>query len=195
MVKTLLLGLLVSALGLLTGGAVSWWQSGQTRDTSVAGFWSTDPDIGSANPDGLLRARVARVGLFALTRDEAVYFSRAADDAGAPLDPACTYRLSGGSLPAGWWSVTLYAEDSFLARNADQAASVNAQSPGLNPTAWTASIGPTRPADGTPWLSTRATRSFDLTLRLYEPEPSVFEPGASLTFPTLTRLSCPGGTP
>jgi len=194
-VKTLVLGLVVSVLGLLTGGVVSWWQSGQTRDTSVVAHWSTDPDIGSANADGLLRARVARVGLFALTRDEAVYFTRAVDDAGASLDPACTYRLAGGSLPAGWWSVTLYAEDSLLARNADQAASVNAQSPGLNPTAWTASIGPTRPEDGTPWLSTRNTRSFDLTLRLYEPEPSVLGPGASLPFPALTRLSCPGNAP
>jgi hypothetical protein len=193
--KSVLLGGFIVTAGLACGAAVSLWQSGQAHDTVAAGYWSTDPDIGSAEADGLLRARVARVGLFALTRQEAVYYSRTVDEAGAGLDPACTYVLSGGRLPAGWWSVTLYAEDSFLARNTDGAASVNAETPGLNPDGWRVEVGPTRPEDGTPWLSTRATRGFDLTLRLYEPDASVLSSPSALSFPTLTRISCPAGEP
>ncbi len=190
--KTAILACLVACAGLLTGAGFSLWQSGQSGMSSVDGQWMTNPDIGSAEADGMLRARVARSGLFALTRNEAVYYVRSTDDSDARLDPACSYRLSGGALPASWWSVTLYDEAHFLARNTDDAASINADMPGLVADGWSALIGPDRPGSGDAWLSTSGAVSFDLTLRLYEPDLPALGLSAGAAFPALEKLSCPG---
>ena len=113
-----------SALGL---GSALWlaglWPDGRSLafgNVDVGG-WRSDFAIGSKAADPYTRARVARHGLLALAKTEAVYLTRTTDDAGAPLREACTYRLSGGAMPAGWWSVTLYGAGSMLPANTDEA--------------------------------------------------------------------------
>ncbi|WP_086738274.1 DUF1214 domain-containing protein [Erythrobacter colymbi] len=184
-----------SALGL---GSALWmaglWPAGRNMafgNVDVGG-WRSDFATGSEAADPYTRARVARHGLLALAKTEAVYFTRATDDAGAPLREACTYRLTGGAMPAGWWSVTLYDGQSMLPANSDNALSVNAQSFGDG--AWTAVIAPSRPAGGEAWISSRSAGNFDLTLRLYMPTPALLaKPGATLVPPRVERLSCEGG--
>ncbi len=87
------------------------------------GSWSSDWTIGSEAANPWVRARVARHGLLALTKDEAVYFTRNRDEDGNRLSEACTYEVSGGDMPALWWSMTLYDGTSFLPRNTDNALS------------------------------------------------------------------------
>lgn len=184
-----------SALGL---GSALWmaglWPAGRNMafgNVDVGG-WRSDFATGSEAADPYTRARVARHGLLALAKTEAVYFTRATDDAGAPLREACTYRLSGGAMPAGWWSVTLYDGQSMLPANTDNALSVNAQSFGDG--AWTAVIAPSRPTGGEAWISSRSAGNFDLTLRLYMPAPALLaKPGAALVPPRVERISCEGG--
>ena len=183
------------ALGL---GSALWmaglWPAGRNMafgNVDVGG-WRSDFATGSEAADPYTRARVARHGLLALAKTEAVYFTRATDDAGAPLREACTYRLSGGAMPAGWWSVTLYDGKSMLPANSDNALSVNAQSFGDG--TWSAVIAPSRPADGAAWISSRSAGNFDLTLRLYMPIPALLaKPGATLVPPRVERISCVGG--
>lgn len=159
-------------------------------DVDVAG-WRSDFAIGSEAADPYTRARVARYGLLALAKSEAVYFTRAHDDAGAPLREGCRYRLSGGAMPAGWWSVTLYDARSMLPGNSDGALSIDAGRAG--PGAWQAVISPERPADAVHWISSRNAGTFDLTLRLYLPEPALLaDPAAALDPPAITRLGCDG---
>ncbi len=186
-----LLGLAIGAgsalamAGLLPGVAD---EPGGTVD--VAG-WRSDFAIGSVAADPYTRARIARHGLLALARSEAVYFTRARDEAGRPLSERCTYRLSGGAMPARWWSVTLYDGSGRLPMNDDAALSIDATRVGPGP--WRATIAPTRPATG-PWISSRKAGRFDLTLRLYVPDPALFAaPGRTLDPPTIRRLSCAGG--
>lgn len=115
-----------TALGL---GSALWmaglWPPGRKMafgDVDVGG-WRSDFAIGSKAADPYTRARVARHGLLALAKSEAVYLTRAVDDTDEPLREACTYRLSGGAMPAGWWSVTLYDAASMLPANTDDALS------------------------------------------------------------------------
>ncbi|MBA4768235.1 MAG: DUF1214 domain-containing protein, partial [Porphyrobacter sp.] len=103
------------AAGSLLGLGSALWLAGLWPQRSKMAFgdvdvggWRSDFAIGSEAADPYTRARVARHGLLALAKTEAVYFTRATDDTGAPLREACTYILSGGTMPAGWWSVTLY---------------------------------------------------------------------------------------
>lgn len=169
------------------------WPPGRSLafgDVDVGG-WRSDFAVGSRAADPYTRARVARHGLLALAKTEAVYFTRARDDAGERLREGCTYRLSGGPMPAGWWSVTLYDGRSMLPANTDDALSIDAERMGKG--AWSAIIAPRRPASGEAWISSRAAGAFDLTLRLYMPPAELLaRPDAVLDPPRIVRLSCEG---
>jgi hypothetical protein len=153
--------------------------------------WTSDWTIGSEAANPWTRARVARHGLLALSKDEAVYFTRNTDDSGDRLHEACTYRVTGGDLPAQWWSITLYDATSYLPRNTDNALSfdlTDAAAAG-NPGDWTFKVSPL-PAHSE-WVSSRDAGQFDLTLRLYKPAQALIEnPAAALSAPRIEKLGC-----
>lgn len=181
-----------TAIGL--GSAL--WLAGLFPGTNTLAFgnvdvqgWRSDFTIGSEAADLYTRARVARHGLLALAKSEAVYFTRNTDDDGRPLSAACTYRLSGGPVPAGWWSVTLYDEASMLPDNADNALSIDAGRAGSG--AWEGIIAAIEPSGAQYWISSRNAGAFDLTLRLYMPDPALLSgPEIALVPPRVERLSC-----
>lgn len=183
-----------SAIGIGSALAMAGlWPGKQTLafgNVDVDG-WHSDFAIGSAAADPYVRARVARHGLLALARSEAVYFTRARDDAGRPLSEDCRYRLTGGAMPAGWWSVTLYDGRSMLPANTDDALSIDAGRVGEG--RWEAVIAPQRPDDAGHWISSRGAGRFDLTLRLYLPDPALLDaPAQVLVPPRIERLGCDG---
>ena len=156
--------------------------------------WQSDWTIGSAAANPWMRARIARHGLLALTKEEAVYFTKATDDDGKPLSEACTYRVSGGEMPALWWSVTLYNSESYLPANTDHALSYDMTKAAAagTPGGWSFTIAPEAPTEGG-WVSSRAAGDFDLTLRLYKPSAALIaDPEATLPAPSIVRLSCGG---
>ncbi len=168
--------------GMKFGGAVE-----------VSG-WSSDWTIGSASANPWTRARVARHGLLALTKDEAVYFTRNTDDAGDRLSEACTYRVSGGEMPALWWSVTLYDATSYLPANKDRALSFDQTKAGIedDDDAWSFTVAAEGPETGG-WVSSHKAGNFDLTLRLYKPSPELIaDPESALTAPAIEKLTCGG---
>ncbi|MGB7407720.1 MAG: DUF1214 domain-containing protein [Pontixanthobacter sp.] len=155
--------------------------------------WNADFAIGSEAADPYTRARIARHGLLALARSEAVYFTRATDDKGQSLRENCIYRLSGNEMPARWWSVTLYDSQSRLPMNDDDALSVDLSDPVVGDE-WTATISAQRPDSGGPWISSRNAGTFDLTLRLYVPDAALIErPNDVLRPPTVERVACAAG--
>lgn len=188
--------LLAAGAGSAIGLGSALWMAGLLPGANTMAFgnvdvrgWRSDFAIGSEAADPYTRARVARYGLLALAKSEAVYFTRATDEDGEPLREACTYRLSGGAMPAGWWSVTLYDGASMLPANSDGALSIDASRAGAG--AWEAVIAAQRPEGADHWISSRNAATFDLTLRLYMPEPAVIEtPTTALVPPRIERLTC-----
>lgn len=188
----------LALIGLALGAASALWMSGLLGPGTARGFsdvevagWATDRSIGAPSADAYTRARVARHGLLALTREEAIYFTRNTDDAGDRLRSNCIYTLSGGPQDALWWSITLYDGDSRLPMNSDGALSIDATRMG-NDGPWTATIAPARPESGA-WLSSNGAERFDLTLRLYRPAPAVIEaPEDHLSTPQIRKISCDG---
>lgn len=189
--------IIVILAGLLAGCLTAFWAVGMLgggrglafNDVSVQG-WESDWAIGS-NAAGLVtRARIARHGLLALTKEEAVYFTKSVDDGGEPLSEACDYRLVGGDQPAEWWSITLYDGKSRLPMNEDGALSLDRTKTG-GADAWRATISASPPADGGFWVSSRNAGAYDLTLRLYRPSEALLEaPEAHLNPPSIERLGC-----
>lgn len=178
----LLLGLGSAALavrGALSGGRS--WRG-----------WSGDPNIGSTAADRWTRARVARTGLLALSKAQTIYFTRYVDERGRPLEARCAYLLSGGPLPARWWSVTLYAADNYLPQRVEGAFSVDATRVHRDwRGGWRARVAPNR-ADAPDWISTRNAGRFSLTLRLYNPAPAAAANFGAIPMPSLKTLSCEG---
>lgn len=163
--------------------------------------WYGDFAMGSADASPYFRARIARHGLLALANTEAVYFTRRTDDSGRPFTEDCDYRISGGAIPARWWSVTLYNDENFLPANTDGALSFDASrvETQTDDGRWSAIISPNRPADGTGpadaagWISSKAGGAFDLTFRLYVPDDGVLErPKQMIDAPLVERLTCAG---
>ena len=184
-------------MGLVIGVVTALWGIGYF-DTMVGrsnpyevgnNYWSGDPAIGSSDSDPYTRARIARTGLLALSRKEAIYFFRDRDDAGERLREGCRYRMSGGPLPARWWSVTLYAADDYLAVNEDKAASISSEIGGLDDSAWTVPIG-TEDDLSPPGMSSRNAGEFSLTLRLYNPDQRAVADASGIPFPKVDRISC-----
>jgi hypothetical protein len=188
------LGSALAMAGLLPGASTMAF-----GDVNVGG-WRSDFAIGSTSADPYTRARVARHGLLALAKSEAVYLTRATDGDGAPLREGCSYSLTVGAVPAGWWSVTLYNAQSMLPANDDGALSINAGQDVVAPMGGeivgngvTATIAPHRPDGGGLWLSSRNAGNFDLTLRLYMPDNALLaDPAKALDPPKITRLACNG---
>lgn len=200
MIKRALTYSLSAVLGIALGLSSALYLAGLWPGTNPLDFgdieidgWRSDFKIGSEAAAPYTRARVARHGLLGLAKSEAVYFTRTTDNEGAALREACTYRLTGGSMPSLWWSITLYDGESMLPDNNDMALSVDATSIASDAPMWEALISSARPNDATNWISSRGAQTFDLTLRLYVPSDALLaEPQASLTPPVIERVACEG---
>lgn len=179
--------------GLLAGAGTGWYtlRHGMVQGESYSG-WSGSKVTGSVDADPWTRARVAVSGLLALNKSQAIYFSRNTDDSGARLREDCRYQVSGGAMPAHWWSITVYAADNYLPLNDDDALSFDqteAQPDGKSP--WTAILASARP-EGQPWASTRNAGDYDITLRLYLPTAEAQQDYGAIPMPKVTRLDCGG---
>ncbi|NBB16828.1 DUF1214 domain-containing protein [Caulobacter sp. SLTY] len=163
---------------------------GASFATARGGIWRTSLDVGSTTANPYVRAVVARRGLLGLSSQETVYYNAVVDRDGQPLREACDYEVTGKGLPARWWSITLYAEDDFLARNADDAPSIDATSIVAGPDgAWKARISRER-AGAANWVSSKAAGGMALSLRVYNPAPTVIADPLSVDLPVIRLLGC-----
>ena len=92
----------------------------------------------------------------------------ARDSAGRPLSADATYRISGGDIPARWWSITAYGSDYFLMPNAPRRYSFNSETVARGDDERFAFLVSREPREGD-WLPLGEAETFDLLLRLYIP--------------------------
>lgn len=204
--KRITLYLTAAIIGIAGGAASAIYLAGLWPGAKPLDFgdvsiddWNSDFAIGSEAADPYTRARIARHGLLALAKSEAVYFTRTVDDEGGRLIEECSYRLKVGPMPAEWWSITLYDANSMLPMNEDEALSINANqnTVAVLPDGEVfgrgvqAIIAPERPDNPGLWLSSRNAGMFDLTLRLYVPEDALLtSPEETLEGPSIQRIDC-----
>lgn len=180
----------VVVVGVLVGAGSAWLVlSGAVRVSEErVGAWSIDLERGGEDAGSYQRAVTAVQVLLALAKEEAVYFV-ATDDDGDGLRGDCAYRVTGGDLPASWWSLTLY-DGSYLPENDDEHLSVDATSVELAADgSWNAYLGPSPEVRGD-WISTNEADQPNLVLRLYVPEESVLADPTTVPVPRITRLAC-----
>lgn len=182
-------GLIVLSLALGIGTAVWQIRNSDLGNDVRVGPWTTGRDVGTAHADMKTRAIVALRGLLALPASEARYFTATVDSAGAPLSGKCSYALSGGTIEARWWSVTLYDRGGWLIRNAWSRHSIgSARIPADAASHWTVLIGPAEQPGL--WIPTGTDGRFELTLRAYRPQGAMARDPARISLPTITKGEC-----
>lgn len=195
MLGTIVRWSLAIIVGLAAGLLSARWvmmSPGASFALARGGIWRTSLDIGSTKANPYVRAIVARRGLLGLSAKETIYYNASIDADGQPLREACDYEISGKSLPARWWSITLYADDDFLAMNPDDAPSIDATTVLAGPAGtWTGRIGRER-AGAANWLSSKAAGDMTLSIRLYNPAPAVLARPLDIDLPVIKRLGCTG---
>jgi hypothetical protein len=167
----------VAARYLVTGDA-----------TARNGPWVTNLAAGAPAADPYTRANIALTGLFALSKDETIYYNATEDSAGEALDGRCSYRIEGRDPDARWWSLTVYGSDHFLIDTPSKRYSASKTSV-------------VRDADGSfvvrlstveesgNWIATSAQR-FQVTLRLYNPGAAVTNDPATVPLPAIVKEGC-----
>ena len=161
--------LICGVIGLALGGAagVQRIRTAAAGGSKAIGPWSTGADFGSKQASAFTRSVVALRGILALPAHEARYYNAATDSSGQPLDGKCRYRVSGGSIPSKWWSLTLYDHPGYLVKNeASRFSIMSAVVP--NPAKWEVIVAPSEQAGL--WLPTGRIDRFELTLRTYLPD-------------------------
>jgi hypothetical protein len=176
---------------LLLGVGSAWWvvkKMPSATESIQVGAWKTNVRAGSVGADMYTRAGIAVNALLALDRSETMYFLASTDDAGKTLRSSCIYRISGESPKARWWSITAYADDMYLFDAANRHYSLNGTTAKLDTSGnFAFSTGPKEHGD-LYWVPTPGDRGMVLTLRLYNPEPSLQNDPSSLRPPAIVAL-------
>lgn len=180
-------------VSLAIGGVTAWVGIFHWERTNWVrnGPWLTNELLGSKDLDMYSRAYVAVKYLFALNKTETLYYAAYTDERGKALKTDCDYVIHGESLPARWWSITAYGEDQFLIPNKADRYSVSSDDiAATGESAYKIHLS-TQEKDGF-WIPTGGPgRRFSLVLRLYNPEPAVYEKPSSYPLPRIVREECP----
>lgn len=189
--KTLFKWISIVVLGVVIGigsllGTVRYMSDSQFV---MNGPWRTSLATGSSEAGPYLRLVIALAGLLALDRNEAIYFSADTDSSGEPLLGSCTYKVSGITPQARWWSITAYGADFYLIPNDNKVYSASPASLSMaGDGSFSVIVGPESMADN--WIPTGGVERFDLTLRLYNAGPEVAADPAGIELPAITRVGC-----
>lgn len=181
--------LVTATLGVILGlgAAIYSVRAGAMGSNITIGPWTTGTDLGSAKQSAKTRAVVALNGLLALPAREARYYNAAVDDAGRTLDGRCTYRVTGGMLPARWWSLTLYDDAGYLTGKGPYSVA-SAAIPAEIQGRWTVIVSPG--AQAGQWLPTAGLDRFQLTLRTYLPDNAGKTSPARDQLPSIRQEKC-----
>jgi hypothetical protein len=186
--KSLAIGVALYLGAVALGLGSAWWvlkKAPWMQSLVQVGAWKGNMLAGSPDADMYTRATIALNALLALGRDETMYFIANTDDQGKPLRSHCSYTVEGTAPLARWWSITAYADDMFLFDAPNQKYSVNGDTIALDAARRFAfRTGPTQP-QGLTWLPTPGQRGMVLTLRLYNPDPSLQAAPSSLMPPRI----------
>ncbi|MEG3123672.1 DUF1214 domain-containing protein [Sphingomonas sp. GB1N7] len=179
----------IAGTGLGLGGAVYTVRAGALGNNVTIGPWATGTQFGSADADAYTRAVVALKGLLALPAHEARYYTAANDSAGRPLDGRCRYRITGGALPAAWWSLTAYDPDGYLIANPANLYSVAGSAfPDQGAEGWALTLSPARQPGA--WLPSGGIAHLELTLRTYLPRDGGGGNPPASVLPAIVREAC-----
>jgi hypothetical protein len=156
---------LAAALGL---SSAAWMVSRASPFGGVAaGPWKAWPKLGSRDVDPYALAIRARTADVPLGIGEGLLLDASADEAGRPLDAACTYRVEGATPVARYWTLTLTDPSGAPVRTELDRAGFTSREVLRDP-GGSATIVLSREAAPGNWLRMPESGRVALVLRLYD---------------------------
>ena len=156
--------------------------STQNNEFSIKnGNWKVNPNMDLK--DSYQRAYISRIGVFALDEKEALYFLSSKDNDGNPLRSDFDYQIIGTPPKGRYWSYTLYGEDYFLVKNDANIYSINKENLTKDKPIMVSST-----KKDINWLPSGNETKFHITLRVYNPDESVYKNLESLELPTIKKI-------
>jgi hypothetical protein len=167
----LILNLIVFTAIALAIGLGSAWQmidQGSALTTVRSGPWSAWYAAGDPDADPYTKAYVARSGRLPIVSTTAMEFIARTDPSGEPLRSECAYRVRLPTVPALWWSLSLYDSEGRLIENPADRYAFNSKTvlPGSNASVIIA-LAP-QPRAGY-WLPTGESHKLMLVFRVFRP--------------------------
>lgn len=196
MIRTALLVFLTLAIAVCGGAAsVALVLERDARLGAVrVGPWTAYPESGGGSADPYARAQSAVEGVLSLGRSEGLAFQAQSDDRGDPLRAECTYRLTGETPLARFWTLRSEPYDHLAATRR-----VNAPAHGA-----LQSLSVVRGADNgieitvgpaaTPgnWLRTEGSGRIRLVLTVYDALVQGGPMSETLAMPAIAQVACNG---
>ena len=174
-------------IGLVTAWAAIGNQYGLFRKQALS--WVVWPNAGSPKADPYTIAHFTRAGILPAKNLEVIYYYAETDTDGQPLLGSCNYMISGGSLQASEWSLTLYDGDGDLIRNPARRYGFNSRNTAFaangNYVIWVSK-------DATPgnWLPNGRSGKRQFVLRLYNPDRGYVSDALSAPLPEIRKTGC-----
>ncbi len=157
------------------------------------GPWITSLETGSEEASIYQRARIARYGLWALDKSEAIYYVAMTDSDEKLLDYKCNYKIEGGDLPACWWSITVYKDLYLIPNNENRYSYSKTNIVNNTDGTWTIKLSAEQQESNWLPLGDEAPQRGEekgeicLTLRLYNPDPEVLAYPDTIQLPHIVR--------
>ena len=123
-----LANLLVFVAVAFGGGIGSAWymiEKGASVSTTPSGSWVAWPTAGRTDTDPYTRARIVRHDLLPINASLALTFEAETDATGKRIHSACEYSIDLTGLDAGWWTLSVFADDGRLIRNSAERYTYN----------------------------------------------------------------------
>jgi hypothetical protein len=156
--------------------------STQNNEFSIKnGNWKVNPNMDLK--DSYQRAYISRIGVFALDDKEALYFLSSKDNDGNPLTSDFDYQIIGTPPKGRYWSYTLYGEDYFLVKNDTNIYTINKENLTKDKPILVSSS-----KKDINWLPSGNETKFHITLRVYNPDESVYKNLESLELPIIKKI-------
>jgi hypothetical protein len=192
LVIAVIAGLLTSRLTLLP--LVDYLGEHSAEGGIKNGPWVASLKKGAADQNFIRKAVLSKIGIGNLTKEEQLIYNAFTDSAGRRLHSKNDYLVRFKSVmpveKAGFWSITLYNKDFFLAENAIRRYSLgdkdtlqfNADG------SFTILVSSKQPEDITNWLPAPENDYFSLNVRCYLPQSKMLDNPAGTDMPEIMRI-------
>jgi len=186
--------LIAIALAIAFGGGI--WSTLVALDATVGfgaiklGPWEAFPEVQTAKADPYAKSHRANAGKLIYASAEGLVFTAATDETGARLSGNCSYRLTGHTPPARFW--TLFASAPGTAppsARSDLPRALNSRIV-LRDEEGSFDIAISSAARPGNWLAVPAAGSFRLTLTLFDTPTAGSSGLIDLTMPRLEKTGC-----
>ena len=172
-------------LSIIIGGYIAISNinsSTQNNEFSIKnGNWIINPNMDLK--DSYQRAYISRIGVFALDEKEVLYFLSSKDNDGNYLSSENNYQIIGSPPEGRYWSYTLYGKDYFLVKNETNTYTINKENIDRDKPILVSST-----KKNNNWLPSGNEKQFHITLRIYNPDESVYKNLESLELPIIKKI-------